>query len=452
MKKKIPVPFLFLLPFFLIYFTLFACKMESPHGPSIILISLDTLRADKLNTYGFTKYKTSPLLDEFAKEAVSFTNCFVQEPWTLTSHMSLFTGLYPKTHGVNQNTGLSKQHITLAEILKKNGYMTRAFVDGGYLNKKWGFDRGFDTYDDYRGKHFREIIPKVINYINGYDSSDPFFLFIHTYDIHSNGNAPIYKSPKKFRGIFSNDLKSKMKEVMNPKKFNKIWKNRNISETDRKYIHATYSEGIRYTDHKIGQLFEVFKKNNFYDNSIIIITSDHGEGLFDHKLWSHGELYDHTIRVPLFVRLPAKVYAGAKRTSLVELIDIAPTILALIGIEKPKEMEGQSFLNVINKDEGFKQHIFSQRVKNNSDKYAIRSQQYKYIQNRRTDKEFLFDLTEDPEEKVNIVAKDVTTRKRMKEYLDEWINKGSSRKKKNAPKIKQDLKLKKQLRALGYLQ
>ncbi|MCZ6785063.1 MAG: sulfatase-like hydrolase/transferase [Proteobacteria bacterium] len=168
-------------------------RLPVPHG--VVLVSIDTLRADYLNTYGYTDFETSPFLDGFAAENVLFEKAFVSEPWTLTSHMTLFTGLHPHHPGVAEHTVLAEDVPTLALHLQRKGYRTQAFVDGGYVGAHWGFDRGFDAYETPRPlSGFPEILPRAMDWLDRH-ARESFFLFLHTYDVHSRGAMPYYKVP-----------------------------------------------------------------------------------------------------------------------------------------------------------------------------------------------------------------------------------------------------------------
>ena len=159
---------------------------EPPKG--IILISLDTLRADHLGCYGYYR-NTSPSIDAFSKENIVFDHAVVQAPNTLPSHMSIMTSLYPSFHGVwRKNSRLADEHTTLAELLQEGGYQTAAFTDGGYVRAVFGFNQGFDTYDD-RGGGIARILPKVKKWLDE-NKLNKFFLFIHCYDIHAPYNPP----------------------------------------------------------------------------------------------------------------------------------------------------------------------------------------------------------------------------------------------------------------------
>jgi len=182
----------FLIPVFQIFLlSICPCRVflaQAELSRNIILISLDTLRADHLGTYGYHR-NTSPFIDAFAKESIVFDNAVVQAPNTLPSHMSIMTSLYPSFHGTKESKSrLDDEHITLAELLKEKGYQTAAFVDGGFVSATFGFDQGFDIYND-QGRRIVQILPKVKKWLDE-NMSTPFFLFIHCFDIHSPYNPP----------------------------------------------------------------------------------------------------------------------------------------------------------------------------------------------------------------------------------------------------------------------
>ncbi|HEX3035185.1 MAG TPA: sulfatase, partial [Thermodesulfobacteriota bacterium] len=244
-----------------------------PERPNVILISIDTLRADHLSCYGYSR-NTSPNIDRFAKDSVLFKNTIAQAPWTLPSHMSLFTSLYPSSHGVIlKDRRLDNKHLTIAEILQNAGYETVAFTDDGYLSRKFGY-QGFDDFDDtsyyFHGSGGVETIyKKAVNWLRD-SHPKPFFLFLHTYEVHAPFDPPpdydIY-SDKNYKGIVevfgkSNDYYERIKPQMTLK--------------DYHYVIDKYDGGIYYTDHFLGKLFKELKDLGLYDKSIIVITSDHG--------------------------------------------------------------------------------------------------------------------------------------------------------------------------------
>lgn len=298
---------------------------------NIVLISLDTLRADRLNCYGYRRRVTSPQIDRFAREAVVFENCFSASPGTLSSQMSLLTGFFPTTHGVSyrrygqlvrekekRNEAVSQDAFlrlppiaddafTLAEILKVHGYHTAGIHEGGYLSAPLGYSRGFDQFicsqayalDPDAGKQEDGIKKTFFKSIAVLKSiRRPFFLFFHTYEIHSpyihGGEAP-------------------------------------PGNADGAHFSAAYDSGIAYTDNYVGHLLRWLKARRLWDDTVVVITSDHGEEFGDHyPIWyaGHGQSqYQEQNRVPLLVHAPG---FGARRVAgNVQGVDVAPTLLSL---------------------------------------------------------------------------------------------------------------------------
>lgn len=253
---------------------------------NVILISIDTLRSDRLSCYGY-KYKTSPHIDKLAEEGVLFENIYAQSPWTLPSHMSILTSLYPSVHGVQTtDDSLSGDFITLAEVLKNNGYYTAAFVDASFVSAKYGFNQGFDIYDDSGGR-IKVINKKAISFIEKFCATrkspqSKFFLFFHVFDVHGP-----YKPPESYRNLFYNgkDPYDKDNHSMNLVKQMPQLKYQEFGEiTDINYVRALYDSGIRYVDDQLEELFKRLKDLGIYDETLIVFTSDHGESLFEHEI------------------------------------------------------------------------------------------------------------------------------------------------------------------------
>ena len=227
-----------------------ASTRQPPKG--IILISLDTLRADHLGSYGYHR-DTSPHIDALAKESILFENAVVQSPWTLPSHMSIMTSLYPSFHGVDEfSFRLADEHVTLAELLKEHGYQTAAFTDGVWMRAVTGMNQGFDMYDD-QGVHIANILPKVEKWLDA-NRSKPFFLFIHCYDIH----VP-YNPPPPYNTMF-HDFTYTGHLAPNGKTFTAInEKKLSVTDEDVRHFIALYDGGIRYTDAKIGEFLSYLR-------------------------------------------------------------------------------------------------------------------------------------------------------------------------------------------------
>ncbi len=420
MKKNIYRTLALILAFFVAGFISSFFSVTKFSNSNIIIISLDGLRADKLISYGFKKYASSRFLNNFSREAVQFTHCFSREPDTQASHRILFTGRTSEIHDKGGNAKALNQNPGLPAILKKNGYHTAAFVDRKKFPRKWRLRNGFDVYND-KGGNFKRILRRVNRFIENRAPKAPFFLFVHTGDMTSDEGAPVYRSPKPFRGRFSNGIPSALNEVFNMDESSKKWNSRDVSDVDRKYLDATYAESLMFVDRHLGKLFKALKKKDLYDKSIIVITSGYGEGLFDHESWTHDELYDHTIKIPLLIKLPKGAHGGRIRTSLMESIDIAPTLLELLDLSSLDGMEGISMVPAIEKNMPLKKYAFSMVSKNGLEVYAVRTKSHKYIHEMDTGKEMFFNLLKDPQEEVNIADTEVEIKNRLKKILTEWM-------------------------------
>ena len=318
---------------------------QPPKG--IILISLDTLRADHLGSYGYHR-NTSPHMDTFAREGIVFENAVVQSPWTPSSHASIMTSLYPTSHGVYSDSPmLDTSHMTLAELLQEAGYQTAAFTDGGWMNGEFGLKQGFDIYDD-EGGGIAKIIPKVKEWLNK-NGSKHFFIFIHCYDIHSPYNPPL-----PYNSIFH---EFPYTGHLIPSSNNLVLANKNkltTSEADLKHFISLYDGGIRYTDEKIGEFLSYLNKFGLKDHSLIVITSDHGEEFKEHGKFLHGQLYFRSnLHVPLIMHIPNYPKKTIRIKELVRSIDLLPTILEISGLPSNQQAQGKSLLPLIKRHTSF---------------------------------------------------------------------------------------------------
>jgi len=418
----------------------------------IILISIDTLRADYLGAYGYTDYPSSPFLDEFASENILFENSIVVEPRTLTSHMSLMTGLYPHHHQVQEKTVLPDGIPTLASLLQEHGYLTQAYTDGGYMNKRWGIDRGFSGFAVREHGGFQKTLPEAMKWIAEHDT-EKLFLFLHTYDVHNAGFQPRYDSSPRYAGLFSKGIASSLNTTDDREFFDRFTaKQGALTDVDRRYIRATYAEGVRLVDDALRRFFAFLKRKGLYDRSIIIVWSDHGEGLYDHENWSHGEVFEHTIRVPLLVKIPGFEREGVRIRSVVSGIDLAPTILELANVPIPSTMDGDSLLPLLENDTQAGE-AFSVRAKHGTRLFSIRTERYHYIRNEETDEIFFFDIKTDPKELKNLSPsgtpeeRDLAERitRRIREHDDAWSRV------RPIDERPHDSDLEEKLKALGYV-
>ncbi len=332
--------------------------------PNVILISLDTLRADHLGTYGYQR-DTSPNIDALANEGLLFERAYAPSHWTLPSHASMLTGLDPVTLGVlDSNDYLAGPYKTLAEHLKGQGYQTCAQVGASpwsYIGSRRGFEQGFDQYlhVPYPQGHFQSILTRGLNrawwkYVahnNGAATSQidtalrwirrskdaPFFLFLHLFDIHSDSHDLPYEAPGHFQEQFlPNGLEGftglDSKGVGGSERLKAhVRGERDFSEIEGQLetIIALYDGGIAYTDHEVGRFLKGLETLGLDDNTIIVITSDHGESFFEHGAPLHGDLREPNLHVPLIIRAPGLMPARIR--DLVQVQDVTPSLLELVG-------------------------------------------------------------------------------------------------------------------------
>ena len=268
---------------------------------NVILISIDTLRADHLGTYGYER-KTSPRIDGFARNALVFENAISQSSWTTPAHASMFTGLLPSEHGLTvfpQPGKLDPSKPTLASTLKDHGYATAAFVAGDFMRKAFGLNAGFAGYKPM-GNSFEKTLPAARKWL-GEHGDKPFFLFVHGSDPHR---------PYKHKELNTFHQPAQDYDIDNFCKHES-----RVREGDElEYVIAQYDAGIVYTDELIGKFLQYLDKQKLFRNSIVIITSDHGEELFDHGGCDHKHsVYRELTRVPLIVHLPSKLARGSSR-------------------------------------------------------------------------------------------------------------------------------------------
>jgi arylsulfatase A-like enzyme/tetratricopeptide (TPR) repeat protein len=296
----------------------------APSDLNVVLITIDTLRSDRVSSYGSDLVHT-PNIDSFASEGVLFSNAASTVPFTLPAHSSILTGLYPPGHGVRENVGytLDPGIPTLAEVVSDGGWSTAGFVSAFVLDRRWGIGRGFDHYfDDFDLAEFDTpnlssvqrsgdvTIGEAVRWLDGRPEDAPFFLWLHLYDPHDP-----YTPPEPFKS---------------------------------QYPGRAYDGEVAYTDSLIGEFRKALEERGLLSSSLVILTADHGEGLGDHGEASHGFfVYDSTIHVSLIMRPPSGVTGGREVDTAVSHVDIFPTILDAVGLAAPKAVHGQSLLPIV---------------------------------------------------------------------------------------------------------
>lgn len=318
------------LPVWLVALLLAACGGPKDERPSVILVSIDTLRADHVGLYGYER-PTTPFLDRWAQQATVFDQAFTTAAWTLVAHMTMLTGLFPEQHGViGQKLGLSPELPLLAERLHTAGYRTYGLHNGGWIHERYGFQRGFDVFREHKGleeadQHLRALLPDL-------ERDGPFFLFLHLFDVHCGDlgkDASPYPSPERYQHLFTEGL-----VPLPDLPLEKMWHTVDVlDEEQKKTLVALYDGGIRHVDDQLGQWFEELDRRELTKGALIVITSDHGEALGQRgRLDMHGECWQEGLHVPLVVRHPAGLEAGKRVEHPVHLGDLVPTILTTIGL------------------------------------------------------------------------------------------------------------------------
>jgi arylsulfatase A-like enzyme len=380
----------------------------SPKKLNVILISIDTLRSDHLSCYGYAK-NTTPHIDQLAKKGVIFRNTIAQAPYTMSSHMSLLTSLYPSFHGVNKlkESYLNSEVTTLAEALYNEAYRTWAIVGGGQLSAGYGFAEGFETFIEYNHKTDVQFkVDETIEFLEK-EKHNNFFVFFHTFRPH----AP-YKPPAPYKTMFDSNYAGYVDgqiSTINAMNDGKI----PMTLRDVQHLQALYDGEIRQTDDALAPLFEYLHKTGLDENTLVVITSDHGEEFAEHgKVGLHSHtLYDELLRVPLIMVLPGTLPKGLTIDNQVRSIDIAPTILETLQIHKVDSMQGTSLVNlmetgVANADE---KYAYSERLP--TDKIYLRSartssSKFIYEEDRDDGHQnyMQFDLKGDPKEQHNLYS------------------------------------------------
>ena len=400
---------------------------SKPATTNLLVITIDTMRADRLGCYGDRLAKT-PALDALAAGGILFENCYSPVPLTLPAHCSIFTGRWPIAHGVRDNVQykLAGEELTLAEKLKSAGYDTAALVAAYVLNRKFGLDQGFDLYDDTlaygeKSGNIDAEIPADRVYAKfkdwlGRKRDKPFFLWVHFYDAHKP-----YAPPPAFLQAAAGD---------------------------------GYRGEVAYVDSYIGRIVADLKDRNLLDNTAIVVTGDHGEGFGEHGEKGHGIFcYDESLKVPLIFSDPILLKKPARLRQRASLVDIMPTALKLLGVGPAENSQGISLTAALaGKEETARRPIYLEsmygRDMNNwAPLTGLISDHFKYISLPQAE---LYDLQADPEEKANLFLKNSSLARQMDRDLAEFISAHSAGRPEGArPPMKAEDKEK--LSALGYI-
>jgi choline-sulfatase len=395
--------------------------------PGVFLITIDTLRADHVHCYGYDQIRT-PALDLLAEQGIRFTQAFTPSPITNSSHTSILTGLLPSSHGVSDfGVPLAAKYPTLAELLTKGGYTTAAFIGAVILDSKNlapGLDRGFQFYDNFPevattksrwGRLERrgmEVEERAESWLNTH-SAGSHFVWLHFYDPHDP-----YEPPPPYSEVYKDRL---------------------------------YDGEIAYADSALGRFLAYLKKQGWYEGAMIVVVGDHGEGLGEHHEDTHGIfLYDSTTHVPLIVKLPDEREAGRTVEAQVRTTDIMPTILSLLGLAAPANLDGDSLETLLTGLEAAPRTVFGETEYPLRFGWAplrsIRKEGFKFIEAPKPE---LYDLRADPGESHNHYEPWDGTVQKLRKSLAELSAKSPARGKTSPAAVSASTI--DELHALGYL-
>ena len=408
-----------------------ACRSPRPQRWNVLLVTFDTTRADHIGCYGRPGART-PTVDRLAADGIRFAQAYSSIPLTCPSHSTIMTGKYPFAHGVRDNGlfVLAPEQRTLAELLADKGYRTAAAVGGFPLVKRFGLDQGFELYDDrletrdatgapvrtglvFEERRAARVNEPALAWLEK-NASQPFFLWLHYYDPHQPRNPP---AP--YDQTFANDL---------------------------------YDGEIAYADESLGVVIDRLQKLGVYDRTLVVFTSDHGEGLDEHREQTHSYLlYNSTLHVPLIVR-PPRGPRGRVVEDRVRLVDLAPTVLELLGLEPDPGMQGRSLVQLFDQsapgsDRPHYAETLSPRLSQNwGELRALFEGHWKYVHGPKPE---LFDLSADPRELNNLVAAQPERAAAMREHLAEFLRRYSPPG--GTKVVAADEETRQRLFALGYL-
>lgn len=431
------------------------CSANAPveERPNLLLITLDTTRADRLGCYGYPR-DTSPNLDRLARESAVYTGAFSTTSWTLPAHASLFTGKFPSSHGARfdpegplilegfrgfeegdlvRARGLDDDPRTLAELLGEAGYVTGAVVAGPWLTRVFGLDRGFDQYDDANighvdGRRAGQVTHRALSWIDE-NPGERFFLFVNYYDPHSpyedrEGRARDFLPPGAWAG--------------EPGKLTKDG------------LRAHYDAEIHYMDLNIGRLLEGLRARGLYDRTWIIVLGDHGELLGEHGRWGHGyHLTQPELQIPLLMKYPQGEVMPSRVDVPVQITDVFAMVLDRLGIARPPDAQGVASPRP---DHPVVAELLSLSPEQRPGWEALIEGPFKYLRNTRGE-QMLFNLAGDPGEDRDRAALEPERVQAMAARLDEFLAALPRPAPSDSDEVREvDEETRRALRNLGYLE
>jgi arylsulfatase A-like enzyme len=459
----------------------------------VLLISLDTTRADALAVYGGTAAKT-PRLDRLAETGVMFASAATAAPTTLASHTSIMTGLHPRRHGVARNAfTVGEDNVMLAEVLKDHGFHTAGFIGSFALDQQFQFAQGFDSWDqdfdilldgrtaDQHQRTADVVTGAVLDYVDAFDGSERLFLFAHYFDVHGP-----YAPPEPFASDYMEEWRTSdfshmahqitlhQEELIGKKrKLYNMGMTRKLAELPHgnplpgdTNLSALYAGELAFLDGQIGRLLDGLHAKGILQDCVVLLTADHGETFWEHgDFWHHGAcVYETNLHVPLIVNLPDGRGRGTVVDEPVSTTDIFPTLLDLLGIDLPEPVAGRSLTGAIDGETLETVPVFSEATqpverfekqspwRNQFKSKSVRLGRWKYIQTPYIQFEELYDLDQDPGERHNLIQEPTPDRTKalakLRRLLGVWSRNVDARASKFDPSQVEGVRA--ALKALGY--
>jgi arylsulfatase A-like enzyme len=432
---------------------------------------IDTLRADHLGCYGYAR-PTTPNIDELAARATLFENAVAQSSWTLPSVASFHTGLYPTRHqAINVESALPPWRRTLAEILREDGYRTGAVVSNTLVSSRYGLHQGFDDFDESRlGGYMEvssaEVSDEAIRWLQK-NRDAPFFLFLHYFDPHY---AYLEHEGHEFGDPYDGWLEPdfRMERIRST-----LWR---VKPEDLAHLRDRYDSDVAFTDHHIGRVLRELDKLGLDRTTLVLLTSDHGEEFMEHGWLGHTrDLYEEIVHVPLILRSPVLPELPARFSGLVELIDVMPTLIDLLGVEwDGSGIDGRSFLGSLlgeahtdtlafsdlcmiplHKQEELVSTFKQEGVEYNNVR-SLRDGPWKLVYKFSSQRAEIYDLRSDPGEKTSLIGTDEgAPALQMEQQLLSWLDAMETvalAEQAMADSVVLDAETEERLRSLGYIQ
>ena len=399
---------------------LLGCQATTPEPsqtPNIILISLDTVRRDSLDIYRQVESDRTPNLNRLARAAFIFDGAFAPVPFTLPSHMTMFTGLHPDVHGVeSEDLKLADSIPTLPEVFSQAGYRTIGITSNLLMSPGFGFERGFDHYEriEFDLVPSQRVRERTFQIIDEQTTSKkrPLFLFLHFNDAHSDyyrvGNSSLpYYVPEELltasdlapddsldcdtAGRCATDFLIAANQARGP-----------VSQKHLDRLRRLYELGIQHLDSELGLLFSGLKKRGLWDSSIVVITSDHGEEFREHGEFLHRQPYIENLAIPLMIKTAPESKGSVRLAATIDLGDLAPTILDLAGLEPPETMLGRSLVSLLEGRRRDETPVIG-KEKLSTQHYVLRDRTFSLIHDFSTGRSQLFDRSADRHELDDVV-------------------------------------------------